>query len=145
MLAQIVCIVNWFNPVAWLMRDELMLVHEYQADMAVIDGGHNPENYQILLIKKAVGARFTSLANSLNHSKLKKRITMMYKEKSGVGSHWKALALVPMFAFALGVVSIPAVRATVSTIRNSDITMLPRLGPGFFRSISSWATFRSPQ
>lgn len=35
-IAQLTCIINWFNPVAWLMRDELMLVHEYQADMAVI-------------------------------------------------------------------------------------------------------------
>ncbi|MDE6085011.1 MAG: M56 family metallopeptidase [Muribaculaceae bacterium] len=123
MLAQIVCIVNWFNPVAWLMRDELMLIHEYQADMAVITGGHNPQEYQTLLIKKAVGARFPSLANSLNHSKLKKRITMMYKEKSGAGGQWKALALVPMFALALGVVSIPAVRAAVSTISRSEVSV----------------------
>ncbi len=52
LLAQAVCVVNWFNPAAWLMRDELMLVHEYQADMAVIDGGHDPQDYQMLLIKK---------------------------------------------------------------------------------------------
>ena len=105
------------------MRDELMLIHEYQADMAVITGGHNPQEYQTLLIKKAVGARFPSLANSLNHSKLKKRITMMYKEKSGAKGQWKALALVPMFALALGVVSIPAVRATVSTISRSEVSV----------------------
>ena len=95
LIAQAGCIVNWFNPAAWLMRDELMLVHEYQADMAVIDRGHDTQEYQMLLIKKAVGARFPSLANSLNHSKLKKRITMMYKAKSGAGRKWKALALVP--------------------------------------------------
>lgn len=71
LIAQAVCIVNWFNPAAWLMRDELMLVHEYQADMAVIDRGHDPQEYQMVLIKKAVGRRFPSLANSLNHSKLK--------------------------------------------------------------------------
>lgn len=71
LVAQAVCIVNWFNPAAWLMRDELMLVHEYQADMAVIDSGNDARRYQMLLIRKAVGARFPSLANSLNHSKLK--------------------------------------------------------------------------
>ena len=81
LIAQIVCIINWFNPAAWLMRDELMLVHEYQADMAVIDSGHDAQEYQMLLIEKAVGSRFPSLANSLNHSNLKKRITMMYKER----------------------------------------------------------------
>ena len=122
-IAQIVCIVNWFNPAAWLMRDELMLVHEYQADMAVISGGHNPQEYQMLLIKKAVGSRFPSLANSINHSKLKKRITMMYKSKSGAGSKLKALALVPMVALALGVATVPAVKAAVSTISNSEISL----------------------
>ena len=122
LIAQAVCIINWFNPAAWLMRDELMLVHEYQADMAVIDSGYNPQQYQMLLIKKAVGTRFPSLANSLNHSKLKKRITMMYKEKSGAGRRLKALALVPMIALALGVASVPAVRAAVSTISSSDVS-----------------------
>ena len=116
LIAQAVCIVNWFNPAAWLMRDELMLVHEYQADMAVIDRGHDAQEYQMLLIKKAVGARFPSLANSLNHSKLKKLITMMYKAKSGAGRKWKALALVPALALALGLTGVPVVRAAVSTI-----------------------------
>ena len=120
LIAQIVCIFNWFNPAAWLMRDELMLVHEYQADMAVIENGHDPQEYQMLLVKKAVGARFPSLANSINHSKLKKRITMMYKSKSGAGSKIKALALVPVFALALGVASVPTVKAAVSTISNSE-------------------------
>lgn len=116
LIAQAVCIVNWFNPAAWLVRDELMLVHEYQADMAVIDRGHDAQEYQMLLIKKAVGARFPSLANSLNHSKLKKRITMMYKAKSGAGRKWKALAMVPVLALALGLTGVPVVRAAVSTI-----------------------------
>lgn len=123
LVAQIVCIINWFNPAAWLMRDELMLVHEYQADAAVIDNGNNPRDYQMLLIKKAVGSRFPSLANSLNHSKLKKRITMMYKEKSSAGQKMKALALVPMLALALCVAAVPAVRAAVSTISSSKLSV----------------------
>ncbi|MDE6301206.1 MAG: hypothetical protein K2M19_05780 [Muribaculaceae bacterium] len=121
--AQTVCIINWFNPAAWLMRDELMLVHEFQADMAVIDSGHDTQEYQMLLIKKAVGSRFPSLANSLNHSKLNKRITMMYKAKSSAGRKFKALALVPTLALALCVASVPAVRAAVTTIGSSDVTV----------------------
>ncbi|WP_286140491.1 M56 family metallopeptidase, partial [Duncaniella freteri] len=77
-MAQLVAVFQWYNPAAWLMREELKAVHEYQADSGVISSGVNPREYQMLLIKKAVGARFPSLANSLNHSKLKKRITMMY-------------------------------------------------------------------
>ena len=123
LIAQSVCIINWFNPAAWLMQESLMLVHEYQSDLAVIRNGRNPQEYQMLLIKKAVGSRFPSLANSLNHSKLKKRITMMYKEKSCARQKYKALALVPMLALALGLSSIPSVRAAVSTISSSSISV----------------------
>lgn len=123
LVAQAVCVVNWFNPAAWLMREELMLVHEYQADMAVIDRGHSPREYQMLLIKKAVGARFPSLANSLNHRKLKKRITMMYKSPCDARLRWRALALVPALALALGLVAVPAVRAAVSTISASSLAV----------------------
>lgn len=123
LIAQLVCIVNWFNPVAWLMRDEVMLIHEYQADEAVMENGYDPQEYQMLLIKKAVDARFPSLANSLNHNKLKKRITMMYKKKSCGGRKFKALALVPTLALALCVVSLPSVRATVITISSSGMAV----------------------
>ncbi|MCC8071360.1 MAG: M56 family metallopeptidase [Bacteroidales bacterium] len=122
-VAQVVCVVNWFNPAAWLMREELMLVHKYQADMAVIDHGHSPLEYQMLLVKKAVGARFPSLANSLNHSKLKKRITMMYKSPCGARRRWRALALVPALGLALGLMAVPAISAAVSTISSSSLSV----------------------
>lgn len=47
---------------------------------------------------------------------------MMYKEKSGAGRKLKALALVPMLALVLGVVSVPTVRAVVSTISGSELS-----------------------
>ncbi|MBD5229011.1 MAG: M56 family metallopeptidase [Bacteroidales bacterium] len=119
LVAQAVVIINWFNPAAWLMRDELMLVHEYQADNAVIDNDINPKEYQMLLIKKAVGAKFPSLANSLNHSKLKKRITMMYKSKSGAKSRLKVLALAPAALAAVLLTGITPVKAAISTIESS--------------------------
>ena len=44
--AQIITILQWFNPSAWLMREELKTVHEYQADAGVIASGanYNPQN-----------------------------------------------------------------------------------------------------
>ena len=123
LVAQVVCIVNWFNPAAWFMREELKLIHEYQADLEVINSGYDLRSYQMILVKKAVGGRFPSLANSLNHSKLKKRITMMYKEKSGAGCKFKALALVPMLVLALGVASVPNVRAAVANLSSSTLSV----------------------
>ncbi len=123
LIAQFACIINWFNPCVWIMRRQLMLIHEFQADQEVLSTGIDPQQYQLLLITKAAGCRFPSLANSLNHSKLKKRITMMYKEKSRKGSKCKALALLPMLALSLCLTEITPVRAAVSAISNSSLNV----------------------
>ena len=122
LFSQAVCILQWFNPAAWLMREEMKTVHEYQADARVIAYGTNPKEYQMLLIKKAVGARFPSLANSLNHSKLKKRITMMYKSDSAAGRRLRPLLLIPALGIALWVSQLPAVASALSTVSTTELT-----------------------
>ena len=91
----------WFNPAMWLLRRELQSLHEYQADDAVLRDGVDAKTYQMLLIKRAVGSRLHSVANCLNHSNLKKRITMMCKNQSSRWAATKALLVVPMVAVAL--------------------------------------------
>ena len=76
-ISQIVIIVNWFNPAAWLLMEELKSVHEFQADSAVIASGADARNYQMLLVAKAMGSRFPTLANSFSPSSLKRRVNMM--------------------------------------------------------------------
>lgn len=121
LVAQLVCIVLWYNPASWLMRDELRAVHEYQADRSVLRSGADARQYQMLLIKKAVGQRFPSLANSLNHSKLKKRITMMCNQESSKRLRVRALAVVPAMALALAVVNIPAVASAISAVSHAPL------------------------
>ncbi len=119
---QLVAIFQWYNPAAWLMREELKALHEYQADDAVLRSGADARAYQMLLIKKAVGARFPSLANSLNHSKLKKRITMMYKQKSSTRRRLlRAAALVPALAAAVALFQVPQVARAIGAV--SEITL----------------------
>ena len=100
MLADAVIIMQWFNPLAWIMKNTLKDIHEFEADEAVISSGVNAKQYQLLIIKKAVGARLYSIANSFNHSLTKKRITMMCKEKSKKWSRAKALYILPVAAIA---------------------------------------------
>ena len=100
LLCDVFCCLQWFNPAMWLMRRELCAVHEYEADKAVLDSGINAKQYQILLIKKAAGGKWYSIANSFNHSKLKYRITMMSRKKSSGWTMAKALYVLPIAAFA---------------------------------------------
>lgn len=98
----IVGCVQWFNPALWLLRRELQSLHEYEADDAVLASGVNIKEYQMLLIKKAVGGRLLTIANCLNHSKLKNRITMMLQKPSSRWSAGKALLMLPLVGLSLG-------------------------------------------
>ena len=96
-----VLLLQWFNPAVWLLMRDLREIHEFEADESVLASGVNAKEYQLLLIKKAVGKRYYSIANSLNHSKLKNRISMMLSKKSSVASRCKALSLLLVVGLSL--------------------------------------------
>ena len=121
LVADICIFFQWFNPGAWLLKQELQNIHEYEADETVINEGVNAKEYQLLLIKKAVGTRLYSMANSFNHSKLKKRITMMLKEKSNPWAKLKYLYILPVAAIAVTAFARPEISETAEEIsRMSD-------------------------
>lgn len=93
---------QWFNPAIWLLRQELRAIHEYEADEAVLRSGVDARRYQMLLVKKAAGERWYSVANSFNHSKLKNRITMMLRKRSSRWAGARALFVLPLAGAALG-------------------------------------------
>lgn len=95
------CAVQWFNPAVWLLRRDLKDLHEYEADEAVLCSGVDAKQYQLLLIKKAVGNKSYSIANSLNHSTLKNRITMMLQKKSTRASRMRVLYVLPLVCLSL--------------------------------------------
>ena len=99
MAYSIVTTLHWFNPLVWIARTELKMLHEYEADDLTINKGIDATQYQLLLVKKAVGAKRFQLANGFNHSKLKNRITMMYKNKT---NKWMRLAYVLCIPVLLG-------------------------------------------
>ena len=116
LVADICIFFQWFNPGIWLLKQELQNIHEYEADETVINEGIDAKDYQLLLIKKAVGTRLYSMANSFNHSKLKKRITMMLKEKSNPWARLKYLYVLPLAAIAVTAFARPEISERVEEI-----------------------------
>ncbi len=119
--ANLFAIFQWFNPAAWLMIEEFKNLHEYQADDSVIQSGKDMKEYQYMLIKKAVGERLPSPANSLNHSKLKKRVTMMYKKKPRFMRRVAAVATVPALIAGIAIVNSSAVASVLSETRSVSL------------------------
>jgi beta-lactamase regulating signal transducer with metallopeptidase domain len=127
LVAEICVFFQWFNPAAWLIKQELQNIHEYEADETVINQGIDAKQYQLLLIKKAVGTRLYSMANSFNHSKLKKRITMMLKEKSNPWARLKCLYVLPVAAIAVAAFARPEISnelKEISGVKVSDLTSI---------------------
>lgn len=124
LLADICIFFQWFNPGAWLLKQELQNIHEYEADETVINEGVNAKEYQLLLIKKTVGTRLYSMANSFNHSKLKKRITMMLKEKSNPWARLKYLYVLPLAAIAVTAFARPEISEKMEEISVAKVNDL---------------------
>jgi len=80
LVLELLLIVQWFNPFAWLLRIMLKELHEFQADKQVLDNGYSAKSYKELLLFQATGVRLLPV-NSFNQSLTKKRFTMMKKDK----------------------------------------------------------------
>lgn len=91
----------WWNPLVWITRTELKLLHEYEADEGVLRKGIDATQYQLLLVRKSVGEERFSLASGFQHAKLKNRITMMLKNPTPGGMRWSYLALLPVLSLAM--------------------------------------------
>ena len=116
---------QWFNPAIWLLKQELQNIHEYEADEEVLRQGVNAKEYQMLLIKKAVGARLYSIANSFNHSSLKKRITMMIRKKSNPWARAKYLYVLPLAAVTVAAFARPEISKPldeISSVKVNDLS-----------------------
>lgn len=124
LLVDICMILQWFNPAIWLLKRELQNIHEYEADEAVLKRGIDAKNYQLLLIKKAVGTRLYSMANSFNHSSLKKRITMMRKKRSNAWARLKYVYVLPLAAIAVAAFARPEVSSGLNEISSSKVMEL---------------------
>lgn len=110
----------WWNPLVWLTRGELCLMHEYEADEGVLDYGVEAREYQLLLVRKAVGDERFVLASGFQHSKLKNRIAMMLKEKSPGRLRWSYLAVLPLLSLAMYACNPAKAHAAVIEKENQD-------------------------
>jgi beta-lactamase regulating signal transducer with metallopeptidase domain len=97
---ELLCLINWYNPFAWLLKKAIRQNLEFIADNKVVQNGIDKKEYQYLLLK-VIGNSQYSIANQFNFSSLKKRIAMMNKTKSARLQVGRFLFLVPVFAIIL--------------------------------------------
>lgn len=95
-------ILQWFNPMAWLLRKELKLVHEFEADSYAIHQSGACGTYMRLLMRKASSNHHFSLVNTFSHKGfLRRRFMMMSSSPSSKISRLKVLCILPVVAVSL--------------------------------------------
>ena len=93
LMADIMNAFQWFNPFMYIFRKNFELIHEFEADQAVIESGADAREYKLMLVKAVASSHGISITNWLRNSSLKERIDMMDKNTSRVWNRLKVLFL----------------------------------------------------
>ena len=126
LFVDMVVALQWFNPVVWLLRQDLRTVHEYEADARVLSQGFNAYQYLSLLVQKAAGDAGYSVANGISMSSIvSKRVIMMTKKQSSKYAWARLLYVVPIVAISLAATAKTVVDYQVIESETSTEMTLP--------------------
>lgn len=101
LFSEIVRALLWLSPAHHILKRELLLVHELQAD-AVAAKHLSKKEYAQSLLNQAFGTQNFKFSNSFfNHSQLKLRLMMLQKKNSTSRSKLKYLLILPLVALML--------------------------------------------
>lgn len=132
LFVELVKIVFWFNPIVWLMKHEIRQNHEFLADLEVLKTTKDITHYQNLLLAFSSNAAYVNLANAINYSSIKKRLTVMKTQTSKRVVWAKSLMLIPLSALLIyGCSETEEIETTPNQVGNTEEVekSLPPLPP----------------
>jgi len=83
MLVDFMSLFQWFNPAVWVLRRDLCLVHEQQADADVVKSLSDARPYQFMLLSQSQGGLAFNIVASFSGNGVESRIDMMNRKRSG--------------------------------------------------------------
>jgi len=101
LFAELMMILQWFNPFVYRYKKELQSLHEYQADRDVVATGIDKKNYMMLILQQCTAVDFSGMSNNFSLILTKKRIKMITKNEKAKGLWWRLLATLPVLAILL--------------------------------------------
>jgi hypothetical protein len=138
-IAELVLVLQWFNPFAWLYRTEVENNLEFLTDDAVL--GHKEverSSYQMSLLKVSAPHLSLGITTNYNQSLLKKRIVMMNAKKSNLNTMWKYFFLVPLMGILVCALNNPAAYSQAvktTTVSSSEHGWADRTEGSWFATI----------
>ncbi len=96
LLAELVMILQWFNPIIWWYRKSMKENLEFLADAYTCLDKDDKKYYQYLLLQKVIGTSEVSIANPFFNSLIKKRIVMLNQNQSKKVNLLKLFIVLPL-------------------------------------------------
>jgi TonB family protein len=97
LFVEILFLLQWFNPFAWLIKDAVKNNLEFKTDDKIIRY-HDPTSYQLAMVALAHKQGVAPFLTALNGSQLKNRIIMMKRENRNRFVLLKQLVMLPLVA-----------------------------------------------
>ena len=125
LFAEVMMILQWFNPFIYLYKKELQSLHEYQADRDVVATGVDKKNYMMLILQQCTAVDFSGMSNNFSLILTKKRIKMITRNEKAKGLWWRLLATLPVLAILM----IANTKVTAQEQKAVDHTLKVSISP----------------
>ena len=97
-MAHLLTTVQWYNPLAYWYKNQIIHNLEYIADQETQDLQIDRSKYAKMIVKTTVIPLQYQLVNNFNSSLIKKRIHMLHKSPSNPNKKWFYLLIIPAVA-----------------------------------------------
>jgi beta-lactamase regulating signal transducer with metallopeptidase domain len=151
LLFEIIQVINWFNPISYLVKKDIKLIHEYLADEETTRYDVEKYHYAMFLIQNSTGIQNLTLTNQIfSSSILKKRISMLNQKKS---ARWTRLKLLLVLPITAGILCISTAAFTKDygfvdllpqkTVLQDTVKQIKRLPPPIVKADNQTSVSRS--
>jgi len=130
LVAELMLVLQWFNPFAWLYRKEVENNLEFLTDDAVLEHQDvERSSYQMSLLKVSAPHLSLGITTNYNQSLLKRRILMMNAKKSNIHIMWKYFFLVPLLGILACALNSPAAYSETSANAAINVKAFVKVNP----------------
>ena len=123
LLMHLLCIIQWFNPFAWLYKKAVGQNLEYIADQSAAAQLENKKTYQYLLLAQSIAtSQNLTIINPFFNSLIKKRIIMLNQKKSKRVNTLKFGLILPFLGLFLFLINTKTVAQTKTSEETTIVT-----------------------
>ena len=122
LLIELQLLIGWFNPIVWLIRNELYLIHEFIADQKSIENQDSGVLAKLLLAS-AYPKQQHLLINTFFYSPIKRRLNNLNQDKKTTFKNFRKLFVFPLFICMVLSFSLKIGEAKASIIFNDNINI----------------------